>query len=315
MKWITIASLLVPALPALLAAGPASRPATRPASRPASRHVTGSVLPLWPHRAPQATTDKPDDVPTLTVILPAPGKAVGTSVIVCPGGGYAGLAFDYEGTDVARWLADHGVAGFVLKYRTNRPQPIPLLDGQRAVRLVRTHAKEWGLDPNRIGMMGFSAGGHVASSVGTHYDDGIAATDDPVNRRRCRPDFLILVYPVISMQNGVTHLGSRHILLGDHIPTKLVTFYSTDQQVTDDTPPTFLVASKTDTIVPVKNSELFADALKRHKVPCEFLELPTGDHGYGMAPGQPALSVWTDKCLEWMKGQGYLTPGQPPKGK
>ncbi len=308
MKLIVIVAVLLPAVLILLAVGPATKPALQPTSSPATRPLEGTTIHVWPARAPRATTDKPDDTPTLTCFWPAAGKAVGTSVVVCPGGGYAGLMMDGEGTDVARWLADHGVATFVLKYRVNRQQPAPMLDGQRAVRLVRARARDWGLDPNRVGIMGFSAGGHVASSVGTHYDDGIIGTDDPVSRRSCRPDFMLLIYPVITMQEKVTHPGSKLILLGEKPPKKLVDFYSNELQVTDDTPPAFLAASKTDEVVPVKNSELFADALKRHKVAAELLELPTGNHGFGMAKGQPELSVWTDKCLAWMGGQDLLKP-------
>ena len=312
MRLVPLLLIVVPVVLVVLAAGPASRPTSNPTTRPATRPLEGTSIHVWPGRAPRAATDKPDDTPTLTCFWPAAGKAVGTSVVVCPGGGYAGLAMDYEGTDVARWLADHGVAAFVLKYRVNREQPVPLIDGQRSVRVVRTRARDWGLDPNRVGVMGFSAGGHVASSVGTHYDDGILG-DDPVNRRSCRPDFMLLIYPVITMQEKVTHPGSKHILLGDHAPKKLVDFYSNELQVTADTPPAFLAASRTDEVVPVKNSELFADALKHHNVAAELLELPTGNHGYGMALGQPELSVWTDKCLAWMSGQGLLTPVPPAR--
>ena len=152
--------------------------------------------------------------------------------------------------------------------------------------------------------MGFSAGGHVASTVGTHYDTGIPKTGDPVQDESCRPDFMLLVYPVITMRAGITHPGSRHILLGDHPPEKLVDLYSNESQVTADTPPAFIVHSRPDQTVPIKNSELFAEALKSHKVPVELLILPTGGHGWGLAKNDPAVAVWADKCLAWMAGRG-----------
>ncbi len=297
-------SRLALALLAVTAAGPA------PAAPPAA----GDVLPIWPGRAPRATADDDAQTPTLTCFPPAPGTATGAACVVCPGGGYTGLMMGHEGTDVARWLAAHGVYAAVLKYRVNVPQPAPMLDGQRAVRFLRFHATDWGVDRHRIGLLGFSAGGHVASTVGTHWDTGIPKTHDPVQDESCRPDFLVLGYPVITMQAGLTHPGSRHVLLGDRPADKLVALYSNEQQVTKDTPPTFVFASKTDDVVPVRNSELFADALRKRKVPVELLEFPTGGHGYGMAVGHPELD-WTDPCLAWMKGQGLLTPAKAKPAK
>ena len=183
-----------------------------------------------------------------------------------------------------------------------------MLDGQRAVRLVRANAKAWGIDPHRVGIMGFSAGGHVASTVATHYDTGIPKTGDPVQDESCRPDFQVLVYPVITMRVGITHPGSRHILIGDRPASKVEALYSNEQQVTADTPPAFVVASTPDAVVPVKNSQLYVAALKSHKVAVDYLELPTGNHGYGLAKADPAVGVWTDKCLDWMRGRGLLTP-------
>jgi acetyl esterase/lipase len=274
---------------------------------PATRPVAGQSVRLWPGRAPRATGDKATDIPVMLAFLPDPAKANGCAVVICPGGGYSGLCMDYEGTDVAKWFNDHGTAAFVLKYRVSPyGQPCPMLDGQRAVRTVRLNAKAWSIDWKRIGIMGFSAGGHVASTVGTHWDKYIPGSDDPVNGQSCRPDFMILVYPVITMKDKITHPGSRHVLLGDHPPQKLIDIYSNELQVQNDTPPAFIVASKPDDVVPVKNSELFADALKSHKIPYEFMELPTGGHGYGMGKGDPKLSVWTGECLKWMDGQGLF---------
>ncbi len=282
---------------------------------PTTRPANGDVLRLWDGRAPRSMGDEPKDIPQLLAFFPDPAKANGCAIIICPGGGYESLMMSYEGTDVARWFTDHGVAAFVLKYRiAPYGQPCPLLDGQRAIRVVRLHAKAWGIDWKRIGIMGFSAGGHVASSVGTHYDPYIPGSTDPVNGQSCRPDFMVLVYPVISMRDKVTHPGSKKNLLGDHPPDKLVNYYSNETQVTDDTPPTFIVASKADTVVPVKNSELFYDALKRHDVKCEFLELPRGEHGFGMGKGDPEISKWTDACLAWMTRQGLMKmPATRPK--
>ncbi len=275
------------------------------------RPTTGQVIRLWTDRAPRATGDTPADVPTLTSYLPDPDKANGCAVVVCPGGGYTDLMTDYEGAAPAKWLADHGIAAFVLRYRINPyGQPIPMLDGQRAIRLLRFHSKAWGIDWRRIGIMGFSAGGHVASTVGTHFDPYIPGATDPVNHQSCRPDFMLLIYPVISMRDKITHPGSRHVLLGDHPPQKLLNLYSNESQVTDDTPPAFIVHSKPDTVVPVKNSQLFAEALKRHKIPCELLELETGEHGFGLGGNDSKVSIWTTRCLDWMKAQGLLSPAK-----
>jgi acetyl esterase/lipase len=281
--------------------------ATKAADLP--RPGMGDVIRLWEDRAPRATGDKQADIPTITAFLPEPGKANGCAVVVCPGGGYSFLAMDHEGTDVAKWLNGHGICAFVLKYRINPyGQPAPLLDGQRAIRLVRYHSKAWGINPKRIGILGFSAGGHLASSVGTHFDPYIPGSSDPINGQSCRPDFMVLIYPVITMKDKITHEPSRHVLLGDHPAQKLIDFYSSELQVRDDTPPTFIVASKPDTVVPVKNSELFAEALKHHDVPHEFLELPVGEHGFGLGQSDPRIGLWPDKCLAWLDKQGFLKP-------
>jgi acetyl esterase/lipase len=278
---------------------------------PTSRPSNGEEVRLWPGKAPRAQGDKPADIPALTCFFPDAAKANGTAIVICPGGGYSGLSMTSEGTDEAHWFNDHGIAAFVLKYRVSPyGQPVPMLDGQRAIRVVRHNATDWGINPKRIGIMGFSAGGHVASTVGTHYDDGLPKPKegpfDPVLSESCKPDFMILVYPVITMKDKITHEGSRHVLLGDKPGAVYINLYSNELHVDKDTPPTFIAASKTDTVVPVKNSELFADALKKNKVPYEFVELETGDHGYGMAANDPKVSVWTDKCMDWLKGRGLL---------
>ncbi|HLX65157.1 MAG TPA: alpha/beta hydrolase [Planctomycetota bacterium] len=258
-----------------------------------------SIL-LWPESAPGAKGNAPADKPAITVHLPAPEKANGAAIVICPGGGYGALMMSYEGHDVAKWLNEHGVAGIVLQYRIHPYQhPAPLLDAKRALRITRAHAAEWKIDPKRIGVMGFSAGGHVASTLGTHFDAGDATATDPIERVDCRPDFMVLVYPVITM-NEKTHAGSRENLLGKNPTAVEMDFLSNEKQVTANTPPAFLVHSKLDKAVSVENSAVFHAALKAHGVTSEFLELPTGDHGLGCGKGE-LWAEWEAKCLEWMK--------------
>ncbi len=229
--------------------------------------------------------------------------------MICPGGGYGHLAIGYEGHDVAKWLNDHGVAAFVLKYRhrgTGYAHPAPLDDAQRALRTVRARATEFGVDPGRIGILGFSAGGHLASSAGTHFDVGNPDAADPIERQSCRPDFLILCYPVISFTSPYTHRGSRKNLLGEHPDAKMVEKFSSELQVTPETPPTFLWHTDADTGVPSENSVLFYLALRKAKVAAEMHIYEKGRHGLGLAPEVPALVSWPRRCLDWMKGQGVL---------
>ena len=249
--------------------------------------------------------------PTLTVYLPPKEKATGAAVVICPGGGYGGEAMDLEGYDVARRFVSYGVAGIVLKYRLPTPEmshaetPWPIQDGLQAIRLVRDHAGAWGIDPHRVGIMGFSAGGHLASSVATHFDAGDPKAAGRVARQSSRPDFLVLGYPVITMRPPVVNEGSRNNLLGVPADPVLVTRYSNDEQVTARTPPTFLVQAEDDP-VSVQNSVLFAEALKRAHVPYEFLRLKTGGHGFGLGVhgGEPA--AWPDRCAAWLKASGFL---------
>ena len=249
--------------------------------------------------------------PTLTVYLPPRDKATGAAVVICPGGGYGGEAMDLEGYDVARRFVSYGVAGIVLKYRLPAPDmdrsqtPWPIQDGWQAIRMVRDHAREWGLDPHRVGIMGFSAGGHLASSVATHFDAGDPKAPDRVARQSSRPDFLVLGYPVITMRPPVVNEGSRNNLLGVPADPRLVTRYSSDEQVTPETPPTFLVQAEDDP-VSVQNSVLFAAALKRAGIPYEFLRLKTGGHGFGLGVhgGEPA--AWPDRCAAWLRANHFL---------
>jgi len=263
---------------------------------------------LWPKDAPGAMGDKDADVPTITAFLPPADKANGTAVVVCPGGGYGGLAMSYEGMDVGAWMAQRGVAGFVLKYRVAPyKHPVPLEDAQRALRTVRARAKEWGVDPGRVGIMGFSAGGHLASTAATHYDAGKPDAEDPIERAGCRPDFVILAYPVITLKTPFTHMGSRKNLLGDNPDEKLVDSLCNDEQVTDKSPPAFLFHTADDNAVPSENSVLYFEACRKAKVPAEIHVYRHGRHGVGLAPNDPALSSWPDALEAWMKERGLLS--------
>lgn len=235
--------------------------------------------------------------PTLTVYSPAKEKANGAAVVICPGGGYSILAIEKEGYEIAEWFNSFGVTAFVLKYRLKEYKyPAAQNDALAAIAYVRSHAKEYSIDPKRIGIMGFSAGGHVASSAGTHFDS-------PENR----PDFMILIYPVISMQENLTHGGSRQNLLGDNPSQELVNLTSNELQVTDKTPPTFLVHTTEDGSVKSENSVLFYLALKKHGVPAAMHIYEKGGHGYGMQPHDfPAPTDWPKQCQSWLKTRGLL---------
>ncbi|HRT94899.1 MAG TPA: alpha/beta hydrolase [Planctomycetota bacterium] len=263
---------------------------------------------LWPDGAPGAAGDTEADKPSLTIWLPPADKANGAAVVICPGGGYGHLAVGHEGKDVAAWLNSFGVAGFMLKYRhaPKYQHPAPLLDAQRAIRTVRSRAKEFGVDPARIGILGFSAGGHLASTAATHFDEGNAEAKDPIDRVSCRPDFAVLVYPVISLTTKYTHQGSKNNLLGKDPDAKLVESLSNEKQVTAKTPPTFLMHTSGDTGVPAENSILFYMALREHKVKAELHIYQNGGHGFGLAPGDPVLSTWPGRCEAWMGANGWL---------
>lgn len=247
-------------------------------------------------------------LPTLTVHLPPRESATGAAVVICPGGGYAGVAIDKEGHDVARWLNSIGIAGIVLKYRMPRAEltgegaPLPLLDVQQALRLVRRRAKEWNVKSDRVGVMGFSAGGHLASMAATRFGAAATATGPASAPAGIsdRPDFLILVYPVISMRDGVTHAGSRRRLLGENPPEERIEAFSSEKQVSPGCPPVFLVHVRNDP-VRFENTQLFYDALKAHHVPAEMRLFDTGGHGFGL--GQPGadVSTWPALCRRWME--------------
>jgi acetyl esterase/lipase len=278
----------------LLLAAAAALAADRPARAEPER------LKLWNGNAPQG--DGTFEAADAVVTVHRPAKANGTAVVICPGGGYGGLVTGAEGHGIASWLNKHGVTGVVLEYRLPKGRPyVPLLDAQRAVRTVRASAKGWGIDPARVGVMGFSAGGHLASTAGTHFDAGNPKATDPVEKQSCRPDFLVLVYPVISM-GGTGHAGSRRNLLGPSPDEKLVKLFSNETQVTEKTPPAFLAHATDDRVVVPANSELFRDALKAHKVPVEYLELPSGGHGLNGYKG-PNWDAWQARSLAWLREQ------------
>jgi acetyl esterase/lipase len=262
---------------------------------------------LWEGRAPGATGDEETDRPKLQIWLPK--EPSGTGIVVCPGGGYGGLAMGHEGKDVAEWLNRNGIAAFVLDYRHRGKgygNPAPLLDVQRAMRTARAKAKEWKVEPNRLGVLGFSAGGHLASSISTHFDKGNPHADDAIDRVSCRPDFAVLVYPVISFTTEYTHQGSKKNLLGENPDEELVKSFSNELQVTAETPPTFMMHTNEDDGVPPENSVLYYMALRKAKVPAELHIFQHGRHGLGLAPGQIGLSKWPDLCIDWMKGRGVL---------
>src|SRR5712692_1268713 len=266
------------------------------------------VMLLWPQGAPGAVGNEDKDKPTLTAYLPPADKANGAAVVVCPGGGYGFLAMDHEGKQIAEWLNSLGVAAFVLKYRIapRYHHPAPLQDAQRALRTVRSRAKEWNLDPKKIGIWGFSAGGHLASTAATHFDDGKADADDPVEKVSCRPDFAILCYPVITFEDPYCHKGSRVNLIGNNPDPKLLESLCNEKQVTEKTPPTFLFHTGTDTGVPPENSVLFYMALRKAKVPAEMHIYEKGPHGVGLAQKDPILSKWPEQLAGWMKQRGLL---------
>jgi len=264
--------------------------------------------PLWPGGAPGAVGNEDADKPTVTPYLPREDRATGTAVVVCPGGGYAHLAMDHEGDQIARWLNSFGVAAFVLKYRLapRYHHPAPLQDAQRAIRYVRSRARIYKISPDRIGIWGFSAGGHLASTAGTHFDGGKPGDPDVIERVGCRPDFLILAYPVISFTEAFTHKGSRRNLLGDNPDQPLVESLSNERQVTPQTPPTFLFHTGEDKGVPAENSVVFYLALRRAGVPAEMHIFQSGPHGVGLAQYDQVLSSWSGRLAEWMKTRGLL---------
>jgi acetyl esterase/lipase len=264
--------------------------------------------PLWPSGAPGAVGDTDLDKPALWHFLPSADKANGTAVVVCPGGGYIGLAVSYEGKDVAEWFKARGVAAFVLRYRVapRYGHPTPLLDVQRALRTVRYEAARMNIDPKRIGVMGFSAGGHLASTLATHFDDGQPDAADPIGRVSCRPDFAILCYAAVSLSSEYAHPGTKKHLLGDSPDATLVDSLSNEKQVSPETPPTFMFHTNGDRGVPPENSVLFYLALRKANVPAELHIYEAGQHGVGLAPQDPFLSNWPARLADWLKLHHFM---------
>lgn len=268
---------------------------------------------LWDGDAPGALGQADHDVPTLTPYLPAEDQASGTAIVVCPGGGYGGLA-PHEGEGYAKWLADHGVAAFVLKYRLGSKgyrHPVMLGDASRAIRLVRAKAADWKLDPKRIGIMGSSAGGHLASTAVTHFDAGKADAADAIEKQSSRPDFGVLCYAVISMQDGVTHGGSKRNLLGDKPDPALVELLSNEKQVTKETPPCFVWSTQEDKAVPVMNSLQFVMALEKVGIAYDFHVYQKGPHGIGLSEGRNGVAAndvhpWGKDLLFWLRQNNWL---------
>src|SRR5581483_1143028 len=264
-------------------------------------------MPLWPNGAPGAKGTAPEDTPTISLYRPPADKATGAAIVVCPGGGYGRLA-DHEGHAVAVWLNNLGVTAAVLKYRLGPKynHPAMLSDAARAIRTLRARAAEWKLDPQRIGIMGFSAGGHLASTAATHFDDGNAQAEDPIERVSSRPDLAILCYPVITFTEPYLHRGSRDNLLGKNPDPALIELLSNEKQVTARTPPTFLFHTADDSGVPVENSLMFAEACRRNKVPVELHVYETGRHGVGLAQDNPVLKTWPEMLANWLRARGFL---------
>jgi acetyl esterase/lipase len=276
-----------------------------------------AVIPLWPEGVPGAKSIGAEQTadgrisnvsePTLTVYGPAAGTGNGTAVVICPGGGYVRLSADHEGAKYATWLASLGVTSFVLKYRMKEfGHPAPLQDVLRAVRLVRSRAAEWGLNPARIGVMGSSAGGHLAASAGTLFDHPLGRTGAKLDAISARPDFMMLLYPVITMEGTVVHAGSRKALLGDSPTPELLHLMSVETQVSAATPPTLLIHTQADKSVPVENSILFYQALTKAGVPAEMLLFEQGGHGVGMRSGLGTTSDWPRRAEEWLRDRKLL---------
>ena len=292
-----------------------------------SQAAEPTVIPLWPEGVPgavraDALAAKPIgpeheengriwnvSEPTLTVCRPAVDRPNGTAVIIAPGGGYTGLSTEREGVQYSNWLSSLGVTTFILKYRMQEfGHPAPLQDVLRAVRIVRSRAAEFKINPDRIGVMGSSAGGHLAASAGTLFDHPAGRTGAALDATSARPDFLILMYPVITLDNPAVHAGSRQALLGAHPPPGLLQLLSVEKQVTAATPPTLLIHTQEDQSVPVENSILFYQALTRAKVPAEMYLFEHGTHGMGMKAEFGTASEWPKRAEEWLRNRGLLSP-------
>jgi len=304
----TFTAALAAALAAMSATALATPQTAPPPQPPAQttkpKPAEPQTIPLWPDGAPWAQGDSEADKPTLTVYHASSRQPNLTGIIVAPGGSYTNLAMNHEGRQVANLLNAAGITAFVLKYRLGPRyrHPVEIGDAQRAIRLVRARAWEFGVAPDRIGMLGFSAGGHLTATAGTRFDAGKSESSDPIERVSSRPDFLVLAYPVISFDPAIAHSGSVRNLLGDNPDEKLREELSADRQVTAQTPPTFLFHTDGDTGVVPENSVRFYLALRRAKVPAELHIFEKGPHGVGLALSDPALGAWPTLLLTWLRG-------------
>ncbi len=277
------------------------------ASQPASEQAPPKIA-LWSDGVTDPSGYASDEQPVLHVYRPPENESVGTGVVVAPGGGYVGLAVGHEGRDIAEWLNGLGIAAFVLDYRRapDFAYPAPIYDGQRAVQYVRYHAEQFGIEPDRVGMWGFSAGGHLTATVGTREALYAASEGDSIGQVNSRPEFLVLAYPVITMLDPYVHAGSRRNLLGDAPGDDLLIQLANEKQVSDRTPPTFLFHTSDDPAVPPENSVAFYLALREAGVPVEMHIYETGRHGVGLAPNDPVLSSWSLRLRAWLDARGYL---------
>jgi acetyl esterase/lipase len=268
---------------------------------PPAHLVDGQVLKLWPGAAPLQNGDDPAvDVPTLTVFLPPTGNVSGAAMIVMPGGAYSHLS-PREGLPAVRWLAENGITAFILKSRLGMKyhHPAEMDDAQRSIRYVRAQAVAWGLDPKRVGIIGFSAGGHLASTAATHFDAGNPQSNDPIERASSRPDLHILLYPVVTLDEANTHKPSRTWLVGNNAPPDVIDLLSNEKQVGPETPPAFVVHSTGDTTVPVANSDAYVAALQKHNIPFVYLRAPIGKHGFGITDD------WAGAAMAWLKSRKF----------
>jgi acetyl esterase/lipase len=277
------------------------------------------TLKVWPNGAPndngmKEPEEKYDGVRVrnvseaeMYVYLPEKEINTGAAVVICPGGGYWIEAMDHEGFDMAKWLQSKGIAGIVLKYRLPYGHhEIPSGDARQTMRIVRANAKEWGIDPNKIGIAGSSAGGHLASTAGTVFDLGNQQSADPIEKMSCRPDFMLLLYPVISFNEAIGHMGSRKNLIGEGNDWKLAKQYSNELNVTKDTPPTFLILADDDKTVIPQNSVDFYLALKKFDIPAEMHIFQEGGHGFGMTKKNLPVDQWPDLFYNWLKAQKII---------
>lgn len=265
---------------------------------------------LWPEGAPGALGTDPEDKPDLGIYLTYASATPAPAVVICPGGGYWALAMDHEGDQIARWFQQRGVHAFVLKYRLAQHEyhhPAMINDAQRALRYVRAHAEDWNLDKDRLGIMGFSAGGHLASTASTHFDAGDPQAKEAIERESSRPDFCILGYPVIAFGEDFTHKGSQKNLIGENPSTEMIKYLSNEKQVTAQTPPTFLVHTNEDAGVPPENSVVYYMALRKAGVPAEMHIYQRGKHGLGMVNTKDEIfSTWAERLEDWLKVQGII---------